>query len=55
MRICKSGHTVVFDETGSYIYNKTSGEVNWMREEHANYILDFWVMPNSEMGFGGQQ
>ena len=31
MRICKSGHTVVFDETGSYIYNKTSGEVNWMR------------------------
>ena len=55
MRICKSGHTVVFDETGSYIYNKTSGEVNWMREEHGNYILDLWVMPNSEMGFGGQQ
>eukprot|EP00973_Karenia_brevis_P039301 5427009-Karenia_brevis.AAC.1 len=22
-----------------------TGEVNWLREEHGNYILDTWVLP----------
>ena len=53
-RICQSGHRVKFDEAGSYIENKMTGEVNKLREEEGNYILDAWVLPSGEMGFGGQ-
>ena len=49
-RICKAGHRVVFDEEGSYIQSKTTGEVNWMREEQGNYILDLWVLPDAPFG-----
>jgi hypothetical protein len=44
-KICKAGHMVVFDEEGSYIYNKTSGELNMLREEDGNYMLDVWIPP----------
>ena len=44
-RMCKSKHTVVFDEEGSFVVNKISGEINWMREENGNYMLDLWVLP----------
>ena len=27
-RICQAGHYVIFDENGSYIANKTTGELN---------------------------
>ena len=30
-RMCSSGHTIVFDDDGSYVLNKLTGEVNWMR------------------------
>ena len=39
-----AGHRVVFDEI-SYIENKITGEVNFLREEAGNYILDVWVPP----------
>ena len=44
-RICQAGHAVIFDEEGSYIINKANGEVNWMREDDGNYMLDAWVPP----------
>ena len=47
-KMCRSGHRVVFDDDGSYVLNKTSGEVNWLREENGNYMLDTWVMPADE-------
>ena len=57
-RMCSSGHRVVFDEDGSYVENKTTGEINWLREEAGNYMLDLWVIPPEEMpanaGFGRQ-
>ena len=55
-RMCSSGHRVVFDDEGSYIQNKATGELNWLREENGNYILDVWVIPpsNSDAGFGRQ-
>ena len=55
-RMCSSGHRVVFDDDGSYIQNKATGELNWLREENGNYILDVWVIPpgNSDAGFGRQ-
>ncbi len=51
-KICKAGHQVVFDEEGSYIVNKVTGEVNWLREEHGNYLLDVWIPPNVEGNLG---
>ena len=56
-RICKVGHTVVFDDEGSFILNKRTGEDNWLREEEGNYMLDAWIPPpdvkpmNSSEGF----
>ena len=55
-KICKQGHSVIFDDEGSYIYNKTTGELNWLREEDGNYMLDVWIPPREAMGqdFGRQ-
>ena len=50
-RMCSSGHMVVFDSEGSYILNKLTNEVNWMREENGNYVMDLWIMPNSGQSF----
>ena len=44
-RICSTGHTVIFDDEGSYIINKRTGESNALREEDGNYMLDVWVPP----------
>ena len=51
-QLCNSGHAVVFDEEDSYFVNKATGELNELREENGNYMLDCWVPPN-ESGFGG--
>jgi len=52
-QLCGTGHVVVFDEDGSYIMNKATGELNVLREENGNYMLDCWIPPNST-GFQGQ-
>ena len=44
-KICQAGHTVVFDDEGSFIMNKNTGEVNWLSEEDGNYMLDAWRPP----------
>ena len=54
-RMCSSGHVVVFDDDSSYVLNKMTGEVNWMREESGNHIMDLWVMPNKDQGFTRQR
>ena len=48
LRIVQAGHMVVFDSAGSYIYNKETQELNMLREEDGNYMLDVWVQPTSE-------
>ena len=56
-KMCAAGHTVVFDDEGSYVYNKYTGEVNAMCEELGNYIMDVWVPPpgwQPNQGFGRQ-
>ena len=47
MRICEAGHVVVFDEDGSFIFNKMTGEINQLREESGNYMFDVWIPPKS--------
>ena len=55
-KICQAGHRVVFDDDGSYIVNKTTGEVNLLREEEGNYMLDMWIMPSTpESTFHGRR
>ena len=54
-RMCSSGRIVVFDDDGSHVLNKMTGEVNWMREENGNYIMDLWVMPNKGQGLTRQR
>ena len=42
-KMCQAGHVIVFDDEGSYIYNKQTQEINWLREESGNYMLDVWL------------
>ena len=42
-KICQAGHTMVFADEGSFLMNKNTGEVNWLREE--DYKLDAWIPP----------
>lgn len=56
-RMTMEGHMVVFDEEMSYVYNKKTGELNMLREEDGNYMMDVWVPPPEvakKMGFRGQ-
>ena len=50
--ICAAGHRVVFDEDGSYIENKSTGEVNMLREDNGNYMLDMWIVPPQTTEWG---
>ena len=50
-RICEARHIVVFDEDGSFIYNKDTHEVNHLWEEGGNYMLDVWVPPSDTQTF----
>ena len=55
-KICQAGHRVIFDDEGSFILNKRTGEINSLREEDGNYMLDMWVMSNSpESTFHGRR
>ena len=51
-RICTTGHRVVFDEDGSHIENKTTGEINMWREDNGNYMLVMWVVPPQTTEWG---
>ena len=42
-RIVKAGNTVVFDESGSYIEHKESGEWMPLEEKRGVYTLKMWV------------
>ena len=56
-RMMQAKHRVVFDDEGSYVYNKITGEYNAMREEDGNFMLDVWVPPPevaAKMGFARQ-
>ncbi len=50
MRTCRSGNTVVFDDDGSYVYNKASGIVSQIKDDGCRYLFPIWV----QTGFTGQ-
>ena len=39
------GHIVVFDGDASFIANKKTGEVNQLRRQDGNFMLDLWIPP----------
>ena len=49
-RLWMAGHAVVFAEDVSYILTKATGEINWLRKENYNYMLDAWVPHQSYFG-----
>ena len=55
-KICKNGQRVVFDDDGSYVENKVTGERLQVLEEDGEYVLDVWVntAEGKETTFGGQ-
>ena len=38
-----SGNRVIFDQDGSYIENKLSGERTWLHQKNGMYTLKLWV------------
>ena len=46
-KVVNKGNRVVFDEEGSYIEDKTTSEVTWMRQAGGMYYLDLWVSRRS--------
>lgn len=42
-RMTQAGNRVVFDSEGSYVEDKQTGEVMWLREEGGMYMLKLWV------------
>ena len=38
-KMCRAGNRVVFDEEGSYVEDKVTGERMWMRDEGGMYML----------------
>ena len=50
-KITNAGNKVIFDNEGSYIEDKITGEKIWLREEGGMYMLRMWVK-NPFQGLG---
>ena len=42
-KVVAAGNRVVFDDAGSYVEDKTTGDKMWLREEGGIYYLRMWV------------
>ena len=50
-KVVKAGNRVVFDESGSYIEHKTSGEITPLIEQRGLYKLKMWVPKDKSCPF----
>ena len=50
-KVVKAGNRVVFDDSGSYIENKQSGEVTPLVEQRGLYKLKVWVPKDQSCPF----
>ena len=41
----ENGHAVVFDGDMSFVVSKAIGEVNHLRRQDGNFMLDLWIHP----------
>ena len=42
-KVVMAGNRVVFDQDGSYIEDKSTGEKMWLKDEGNMYMLRMWV------------
>ena len=50
-KVVNGGNRIVFDDSGSYIENKTTGEVTPLTEKRGLYIIKMWVPKNQSHPF----
>ena len=50
-KVVKAGNNVVFDQGGSYIENKTTGEVTPLIEQRGLYKLKMWIPKDQSRPF----
>ena len=48
--LVKTGHAVVFDDTGSYIWNKSTNETNHIVDDGINYSMKALIVPPKQIG-----
>ena len=48
--LMKSGHFVGFDDEGSWIVNKLSGEYNKIEDDGINFLMKQWIVPHDKVG-----
>jgi len=48
--LMKSGHFVGFDDEGSWIVNKVSGEYNKIEDDGINFLMKQWIVPHDKVG-----
>ena len=51
-KVAKQGNRIVFDDDGSYIEDKSSGERIWMHKVDGMYMLKMWVSRKSSQDAG---
>jgi hypothetical protein len=47
--LLKSKHSVIFDDEGSYIFNKVTGEYNQILDDGINYLMQQWIVPPDQV------
>ena len=52
-KMCKAGHRIVFDDEGSYVENKVTGERIIIGEDENGYGVDLWVRRDGAADFHG--
>ena len=50
-KVAKAGNRVVFDDDGSYIEDKSTGERIWMEQIGGMYLVKMWVSRKGSSGF----
>ena len=50
-KLVQTGHRVIFDDGGSWIEDKATGECIDLKESGGMYMLRMWVPTNSRSGF----
>ena len=53
-KICSKGNVVVFDDAGSYILNKQSGNYTPIEQRNGVYVVDAWLFQPHSVGFAGR-
>jgi len=47
--LVKNRHAVIFDEEGSYVFNKVTGELNHIVDDGINYSMKVWIVPPKQI------